>query len=133
MPTPAFLDTSYVVRYLTGDPPGMAERAAQVIDSDEVLLLSELVLLETAYVLGSFYKMSRPDIVDILTELVQRQNLRPATVSKPRVLQALILCRNSKRNSFADVLIWAQARERDAEGVYSFDRRFPAEGIALHR
>ena len=60
-------------------------------------------------------------------------NLRLATISKPRVLQALLLCRNSNRNSFADVLIWAQARERDAEGVYSFDRRFPSEGIALHR
>ena len=133
MATPALLDTSYVVRYLTGDPPDMAERAAQVIDSDEVLILSELVLMEAAYVLGSFYKMLRPDVVDILMELVQRQNLRLATLSKPRVLQALILCRNSKRHSFADVLIWAQARERDAEGVYSFDRRFPSEGLAIHR
>lgn len=40
---PAHLDTSYVVRYLTDDPPDMAERAAEVIESDEILILSEMV------------------------------------------------------------------------------------------
>jgi hypothetical protein len=29
-----FLDTSMVVRYLTGDPPEMAEKAARVIDRE---------------------------------------------------------------------------------------------------
>jgi predicted nucleic acid-binding protein len=128
---PAFLDTSYVVRYLTGDPPEMAERAAQVIDGDETLVLSELALMEAAYVLGSYYKMPRPHVVEALMDLVQRQNLRLAALPKPRVLEALLLCRDSNRNSFADVLIWAQARERGAERIYSFDRRFPSEGLAI--
>lgn len=49
----AFLDTSCVVRYLTGDPPAMAKRAAQILDAAQALVLSELVLVETAYVLRS--------------------------------------------------------------------------------
>lgn len=49
-----FLDTSVVVRYLTGDPPEMADRAAALIDAGGALILSELVLIETAYVLESF-------------------------------------------------------------------------------
>ena len=48
-----FLDTNCIVRYLTDDPPEMAERAARVIDSEQFLTVSVLVIVETAYVLES--------------------------------------------------------------------------------
>ena len=51
----SFLDSSVIVRYLTDDPPEMAERAARIIETNEELILSELVLVETAYVLESVY------------------------------------------------------------------------------
>lgn len=130
-PHPAFLDTSYVVRYLTNDPPDMAERASQVIDSDEVLMLSEMIVLESAYVLASVYKIPRPDIVDALSSLIQRRNLRLVQLSKPQALEALRLCRDSKRFSFVDAFLWAQARESGAESIYSFDRRFPSQGLRI--
>jgi predicted nucleic acid-binding protein len=60
---PAFLDTSFVVRYLTNDPPAVAELAAAVIDSEERLILSEIVLLESAYVLTSVYGVPRAEVV----------------------------------------------------------------------
>ena len=48
---PVLLDTSAVVRYLTADPPELAARAAGLIEGESRLLVSELVLTETAYVL----------------------------------------------------------------------------------
>lgn len=108
----------------------MAERAALIIDADEPLFLSELVLVETAYVLASFYGMERADIVDALTDLVQRENLRSLTLPKPLVLEALQLCRPSKRYSFTDAFLWAQARDCEAK-IYSFDQRFPSAGVAI--
>jgi predicted nucleic acid-binding protein len=127
---PAFLDTSYIIRYLTEDPPEMAAQAIRVIDSDEPLILSEWVILEAAYVLASLYKASREDIVDSLTGLVQRQNLFLPVLPKPRVLTALEMCRSSKRYSFADAFLWAQAFESGVgTRIYTFDRRFPATGI----
>ena len=51
------LDTSIVVRYLTGDPHDLAERASQVIDQEEGLQVSDVVIAETAYVLTSVYKV----------------------------------------------------------------------------
>jgi len=127
----AFLDTSYIVRYLTNDPQEMAAQAAAVIDSDEPLVLSEMALLETAYVLTSVYRVPRADIVDALMDLVQRSNLHLAHLTKPRVLAALRLCRDSKRHSFTDALLWAQARDSGAERLYSFDRNFPDEGLTI--
>jgi len=128
---PAFLDTSFVVRYLTDDPPDMAARAAAVIDSERQLVLSEMVLLETAYVLTSVYRVPRAQVVDALLDLVQRSNLRLASLAKPRTLAALSLCRDSARRSFTDALLWAQALDSGAERVYSFDRKFPGNGLLV--
>jgi predicted nucleic acid-binding protein len=128
--TPAFLDTNYVVRYILDSPPEMAEQAARIIDSHEMLILSEWVILESAYVLDSVYQVSRQDIVDALSDLVQRQNLILPVLPKPRALAALGLCRRSKRCSFTDAFLWAHAFETGGR-VYTFDRRFPSEGITL--
>lgn len=128
----AFLDTSYVVRYFVDDPPEMAEQAARVIDGDEQLILSEWVILETAYVLASQYEVPRSEIVDSLMELVQRRNVLLTFLPKPRVLAALEICRNSKRYSFTDAFLWAQVLELGPGGrIYTFDRRFPSMGITL--
>lgn len=126
-----FLDTSCIVRYLTGDPPDMADRAAEILDVDEPLTLSELALVETAYVLESFYEIPRDRLVDALIALVQRQNIRLLTLEKPIALQALAKCRGSKRVSFTDALLWAQARQQGAPRIYSFDLRFPSEGLEI--
>jgi predicted nucleic acid-binding protein len=128
---PAFLDTSFVVRYLTDDPPAMAVRAAAIIDSERQLVLSELVLLETAYVLTSVYRVPRAQVVDALLDLVQRSNLRLASLAKPRALAGLRLCRDSHRCSFTDALLWAQALDSGAARLYSFGRKFPAEGLLV--
>lgn len=125
------LDTSVVVRYLTGDSPALADRAAEIIDSERPLILSELVLVETAYVLASFYEVPRGVLVDALIGLVQRRNIRLLNVSKALVLDSLQLCRPSNRVSFTDALLWAEARQRGVVRVYSFDRRFPADGLEV--
>ena len=61
-----FLDTSFVVRYLTGIPPELAERAASVIDRVEDLRISGVAIVETAYVLTTFYQVPRVNVVDHL-------------------------------------------------------------------
>jgi predicted nucleic acid-binding protein len=127
----ALLDTSMVVRYLTGDPDDLAERAARVIDQETDLLVSDVVLAESAYVLTSVYKISREVVVDHLILFLQKQNIRPFALEKETVLQALLLCRPSGRVSFADALVWAAARSTGQKVVYSLDERFPQDGVEV--
>lgn len=127
----ALLDTSVVVRYLTNDPPELAVRAAQIIECDELRILSELVVIESAYVLTSVYAVPRDSVVDALQALVQRRNLRPLALSKAHLLEALSHCRGSHRVSFVDALLWAQAREAGPGRIYTFDQRFPERGVEL--
>ena len=125
------LDSSVVVRYLTNDPPDMADVAARIIDSEERLIVSELVIAESGYVLQSVYGVPRPMLIDALMGLVRRQNIAPLHLPKDLVLTALNMCRNSKRASFVDALQWAEARHAGIQQIYTFDRRFPGEGLRV--
>ncbi len=128
-----FLDTSIVVRYLTGDPPAMAEQAAQIIDQEDDLQLTDVALAETAYVLTSVYQVPRAIAVDHMITFLQKENIAPSGLDKGVVLQALLLCRPSGRVSFADAMVWAAARSAGSRVVYSLDERFPTDGIEVRR
>lgn len=125
----SLVDTSVVVRYLTGDPPELAERAARVLDGGPVAL-TDVVLVETAYVLTTIYGVERAQVVDALVAFLQKENVAVAGLKKETVISALLLCRPSKRISFADALIWAVAKEGGAP-VYTLDRRFPKDGVEI--
>lgn len=127
------LDTSMVVRYLTGDPPELAEKAARVIDGEENLHVPDVVIAETAYVLTSVYGVPRSVVVDHLVAFLQKENISPFAMDKGLVLQALLLCKPSARVSFADAMVWAAARSSESKVVYSLDERFPGNGLEVRR
>lgn len=125
------LDTSMIVRYLTGDAPQLAELASRVIDREEELFVSDVVIVETAYVLTTIYKIPREIVVDHLVLFLQKKNIRPYALQKDDMLQALLLCKPSGRVSFADAMVWAAARSTEAKVVYSLDQRFPRDGVEV--
>lgn len=128
---PPFLDTSVLLRYLVDDPPELAERATALIEGEETVLLSELAIAEAAYVLTSFYDAQRAEVVDALTGFLERENVRLCRLPKTLALQALELCRPSRRVSFTDALLWAEARTMGVERILTFDTKFPREGLDL--
>lgn len=125
------LDTSMLVRYLTGDPPDLADVSAQVIDGVAPLLVTDVVIVETAYVLTSVYEVPRAAIVDGLIALLSKANIDTFRLDKDLVLEALLLCRPSGRVSFADALVWAAARSQANATVYSLEER--DDGITVLR
>ena len=128
-----FLDTSVLIRYLTGDIPQLAGRATVIIDREDDLWLTDVVLAETAHVLTSVYQVTRDVVVDQLIALIQRQNISVYALQKALIIQALLMCRPSGRVSFGDALIWAAARTAGADAIYSLDERFPEDGLEVLR
>jgi predicted nucleic-acid-binding protein len=126
----ALVDASLLVRYLTGEPPHLAEKAAQVLDGEETLGITEVALVETAYVLESVYGVPRKEVVDALLALLQKENLKAVGGDKDLWMRALLLCRR-RRVSFGDALIWAAALASGVKRVYTLDARFPEEEIAV--
>jgi predicted nucleic acid-binding protein len=126
------LDTSVVVRYITGDPPDEAALAARVVEGEEDVTLTDVVIAETAFVLSRNYRHERAEVVDALAGLVGRENVRTWPVDKGSVLNALALSRPSGRVSIPDGLTWAAARHL-ALSVVTFDRRFPQDDVQVQR
>lgn len=127
----AFLDTNMVIRYLTGQPREQADRADSIINGVRALLVSDVVLLEAAYVLRTQYRVSREAMIDQLIDLVQRENILVYAIDKDLALQGLRMCRPSGRVSISDAMIWAAARTAGASAIYTFDQRFPSDNIEL--
>jgi predicted nucleic acid-binding protein len=128
-----FLDTSVVLRYLLAEHPVLSARAAAIIDSDTELFLTDGTIAEVTHVLTKVYGIPRSDVLDTLLDLIQRHNIRIYAKEKDLVVQALEMCRPSGRVSFADALLWASARSAGATVIYTFDERFPADGLSLRR
>jgi predicted nucleic acid-binding protein len=127
------LDTNVVVRYLIGDSPDLAAAATAIVDSEEDLYFPGVAIAETAYVLSSVYSVPREVIVDHLVEFIQKRNVKPLEFDKAVAIQALLLCRESSRVSFADAMVWAAARASGVRAVYSLDERFPSAEIEVRR
>ena len=125
------LDTSVIVRYLTSDPPDLADRAATIIDTGADLLVTDVALVETAYVLTTVYGVPREVAVDYLITFLQKKNIYTLGLDKDMALHALLLCRPSGRVSFADAMVWAAARSSGSQVIYSFDERFPSDGVEV--
>jgi predicted nucleic acid-binding protein len=125
------LDTHVVVRYLTNDSPDLAARAARVIDSGQLLLVPAIALVETSFVLrSSTYLLPREVVIDTLVEFVRRATIRVDDLSREVLVEALLLCRPSRRVSIVDALLWALARSR-AVPLVSFGRRLPPAPVAI--
>ena len=126
-----FLDSSVIVRYLIGVPEDLARRSREIIDRLDDLQIGGVALAEVAFVLTTVYRAPRREVVESLMGFLSKDNITTFGLDKDLALQALLMCRSSGRVSFADALIWAEARSAGSEIVYTFDQRFPSDGLEL--
>jgi predicted nucleic-acid-binding protein len=115
----AFVDTNILVRHLTGDPPDMAAQATAYLGSASELLLTDLVVAETIYVLESFYKTRRQQIADAMRSLVA---LGAVITVDPALLLRAIEVYETDQLDFPEAYFVASAETAGVNRVTSFDR-----------
>lgn len=115
----AFVDTNVLVRHLTGDPPDQAARATEYLATADVLLLPDLILAETAYVLESFYEAPREKVGTALRAIVGFPAIR--VVDEALLLRTIELY-ETERLDFAEAYLVACAESTGVGVVASFDR-----------
>ncbi len=129
-----WVDANVLLRYLTGEPPAQAARAARLMaraEAGEVrIYVAPLVLAEVVWVLKSFYGHPMPAIQVILVPLVAAPGIEVDDVAT--VVEALELA--ADRNvDFIDAFLAVQATAA-GETVCTFDtkdfRRLPATWVA---
>ena len=121
----AYVDSNVILRFLTGDPPEMAAQARALFEAVEqgevTLVLDEIVVAETVWVLQSFYGYPHHDIARVLQELLSHKGLEADDT--PGLLAALHLFAE-KNVDFADALVAVHMERRGMREIFSFDRHF---------
>ena len=115
----AFVDTNVLVRHLIGDPPKLATRATDYLRGESDLLVADLIVAETIYVLESFYEVSRPEISESIRALIVMESVR--VVDAPLLLRAVEIYEYD-RLDFAEAYLIASAESTGVMRVASFDR-----------
>ena len=115
----AFVDTNILVRHLTGDPPETAAQATAYLGSASELLLTDLVVAETIYVLESLYKTPREQIAEAMRSLIAFGSI--ITVDPALLLRAIEVY-EIDRLDFAEAYLVASAETTGVNVVASFDR-----------
>ena len=115
----AFVDTNVLVRHLTGDPPDMAARATAYLGTERELLLTDLVVAETVYVLESFYETPRDQVAQAVRSLVAFASI--LCVDRALLLRAIEVY-ETDRIDFAEAYLVACAETTGVSKVASFDR-----------
>ena len=128
-----FIDTNILVRYLTGLPPDQAATAADIIDSGAELWITVTSVAEVYFIMSRVAGVPRVEVVRALIDFMQKDNVFPYAVDKDFLLRGLEMTLPSGRVSVGDALIWATVRTAGSGAIYSFDRRFPEEGIRVLR
>jgi len=121
----AFVDTNILIRHLTGDPPAMAARASAYLQTESELLLTDLVVAETVYVLESVYDVPRTQVAGAMRSLVGF----PSVISvDPTLLLRTLEIYEMDGVHFAESYLVACAETTGVNRVASFDRSIDRVG-----
>lgn len=115
----AFVDTNVLVRHLTGDPPDMAARATAYLQTEQELLLTDLVVAEMVYVLESFYESPRDQVALAVRSMLAFESI--LCVDPALVLRAIEVY-ETDRIDFAEAYLVACAESTGVSRIASFDR-----------
>ena len=119
-----WVDANVLIRFLTGEPPEMADRAERLLGRARrdglTLRIHPVVVAETVWVLQSFYGYSKGEISGALTPLLEHPALR---VEGATAVIGALQTMASSNVDFADSLLAGTARY-PGDGVASFGNDF---------
>ena len=118
------IDTNVLVRFLVRDDESQFEMARKLIKREVTagrrVFVSQLVLLETEWVLRSRYDLSKIEIIAAISGLLDATDVQ--FEDEPAIEAALFVWKESTVD-FADCLIGAQNKRLGCRATATFDLR----------
>jgi predicted nucleic-acid-binding protein len=118
------VDTNVLVRFLVRDDEAQFEKARKLIKREVAagrrVFVSQLVLLETEWVLRSRYSLPKPLIIATLSGLLDTTDVR--FEDEPAIEEALFTWKDAAAD-FADCLIGAKNRRLGCRATATFDAK----------
>jgi predicted nucleic-acid-binding protein len=118
------VDTSVLVRFLVRDDEVQFEKARKLIKREVAagrrVFVSQLVLLETEWVLRSRYSLPKNLIIETISRLLNATDVR--FEDEPAIEEALFMWKDATAD-FADCLIGAKNRRLGCRASATFDAK----------
>lgn len=118
------IDTNVLVRFLVRDDLAQFEKARNLIHQEVYagnrVVINQLVLLETEWVLRSRYRLTKQQMMETISALLDAPDVQ--FEDEPAVEEALYVWRDT-RADFADCLIGARNRRLGCRATASFDAK----------
>lgn len=123
-----FIDTSVIIRLLTGDDPVKQKQSQALFERVErgeiTAAAPDTVVADAVFVLASrrLYDLPRLHIVELLTPLVRLPHFQ--IQNRRTVLAALQLYGTTERLDFGDAMLAAAMTRSTSNTIYSYDKDF---------
>jgi predicted nucleic-acid-binding protein len=118
------IDTNVLVRFLVRDDLAQFEKARNLIHQEvsagNRVVINQLVLLETEWVLRSRYSLTKQQMMETISALLDAPDVQ--FEDEPAVEEALYVWRDT-RADFSDCLIGARNRRLGCRSTASFDAK----------
>lgn len=118
------IDTNVLVRFLVRDDEAQFEKARKLIRRElaavRCVFVSQLVLLETEWVLRSRYSLPKNMIVEAISGLLDANDVR--FEDEPAIEEALFVWKDTTAD-FADCLIGTKNRRLGCRATATFDTK----------
>lgn len=120
-----FLETSVLIRFLLGDHLTQSPQAKRIIQKAQVkeieLSTNELVLAELTWVLKSFYKLPKEEIIKHLRNILSFSELK---INNRKVVEDAMEIFVTKNMDFTDAYFAATVKGNNFDAILSFDHDF---------
>ena len=124
------LDTNILIRFLVRDDERQSSAVFRLFRQAEsektVFFVPLLVILETIWVLGAVYQISRTDILDAINDILYLTILK---FEAQPVLKRFLVESQENNADLSDVLIACSAKLAGCETVLSFDKKAARFGV----
>lgn len=118
------VDTNVLVRFLVRDDEAQFEKARRLIRREVAagrrVFVSQLVLLETEWVLRSRYGLQKIEIIEVVSALLDANDVQ--FEDEPAIEEALFVWKD-RTVGFADCLIGARNKRLGCSATASFDAK----------
>lgn len=117
------LDTNVLARWVLEDDPEQARTARELlreaVDRQETCLLSDVVLVELAWLLTSRYRVDRQRLAQLFRSFLTNDLF---TFEDRAAVALAVAAFESETGGFADYLVGFKCRAAGARVTYTFDR-----------
>ena len=116
------IDANVILRYFMNDSKDMSKKAAQIIESENILLLSE-VIAEVVYVLEEVYNLDKNKISNTILELIGYDNIK---IKEEELIINSLKKYKEVNLDFVDCILYSYNQIKKFD-VFSFDKKLNRE------